>query len=514
MSTFTDWNGPQCPPPSTKSILDLVQAYNNMYQSLSQHVAMTPSDAGDVHGIKAYVSSVLGDYAKTAALSGTYATIDALNTKASQQAFGEHVAAQANATASPHGIANYVGQQLANYYTKPEANSTFTSKGELTNHENRTAEGDVHGVKSYIQSIIAAYTPTATLETNYVKKGGSDQENTFFWHVNMNADQTHDPHQIKNYIAGVLSRYDTSDAAETKFANKQAFTTHIEAEVTVNGDDVHGIKDYVAAVLTDYDTHDQIAQNYYNKTEADQQFVSRENEQFDIISAETFKTIPLTIPQGNAKYIGVNNGRVYYVLGELTEKTGTAFITYDNTANMAMIVNFARSGSDTAILDATITREPGVWIDTQIAICKATDANQQPRYYLCLSKVGMTDHLNFTPAVTGINILSSEQVNFTAPVSNGEAHLLAKVDFSNHVPNQHISSEDESDGIPVGAGIRWPIIIDPSTGNPTNIPEGYLPADGRTVTKQHYPQLAEAWGITNDDFIIPAEDNTIFKCIR
>ena len=76
MSSFTDWDGPQCnnsqgQMPSTRSIIDLINAYETVLDTLNSHISATVSDATNVHNVKEYVT------AKLDALTSTLTTASA-----------------------------------------------------------------------------------------------------------------------------------------------------------------------------------------------------------------------------------------------------------------------------------------------------------------------------------------------------------------------------------------------------------------------------------------------------
>lgn len=61
MSTFTDWNGPQGGHPSTVSVLQLVEAYQNMLATMKAHIETKVSDGVDVHNVVGYYSNKLNE---------------------------------------------------------------------------------------------------------------------------------------------------------------------------------------------------------------------------------------------------------------------------------------------------------------------------------------------------------------------------------------------------------------------------------------------------------------------
>lgn len=66
MSTFTTWNGPFSEAkPSTKDVLELIDAYNNVLSALNTHIAESAANESTVHGVITCVTSAIADLQET-----------------------------------------------------------------------------------------------------------------------------------------------------------------------------------------------------------------------------------------------------------------------------------------------------------------------------------------------------------------------------------------------------------------------------------------------------------------
>jgi len=439
MSTFTDFNGPQPGGmPTTKSILDLVNAYRTMLDSLNDHISQHASSDNNVHNVKDYVAAQLE------AINTTLNTASSNADEAIKDLRGEVTTAFANAL-----TAKFTGSAASLIdNANPANNNVIALLYKLwvlitecaTDEEMSSLTSTVETLTATIGTIPAGSTIGGMLET----------------------------------INSALNTADTGILARLTAIEAQLASNTFE-NITVTGTATTKVTaaKLLKALLT---------RTVYTPNESQLQHL----------------------------YLGYANSKHWHVLGMLVDNVGSAYIKFADTHNMAAQINFAVSDSDTGIIDVNVTRAEGEWLNTSFALCKATDADQTPRYYICVAKDGLGENqmLAFQPHVSGVNfaspMLSDEYVE---PVSDGNATVLTQVDLNNYVPSGHQTSggSSTSDGVLVGVGVRWP-------GSSDNVPAKYVYAGGQEVNVTDYPQLAEAWGITTETFVIPAEDHTIFKC--
>lgn len=440
MSTFTDFNGPQsCGMPSTKSMLDLVKAYQDVLSALDKHIGQHLTNGDDPHSAKEYVAQQLGPVADTAnaASAGTEATKNIIYDDARKDAA----------------------------YLLKLRETTLAELYDSVHEENNNV----------VHILTLLYNNIKDLQSGLNDKAASnaldelsDEVETVVTEIG-NADTP----------GSIIARL---NALEAKFAN---FTV-----------DLLNATDITAEVLN------------ANKVNADS------------VHTEEIMEDLVRVP---AKFIGVADGYRWNVVGMLTDKAGTAFIKFIDTALLTANVQFAvrdvnpgattESDDDRGTIAVALTKRNSTWKGLKFAIIMCTDKDGDTQYYLCvgLSVIdNETSQLSaFDMHVAGVNLVSTVSEAFKEPNSNlQDLIIVTGVAANDNLGSQFIVSNlaFEGDTVPVGIGVRWP-------GYVANIPKGFLPFDGRTLNTLDYPQLASAWGISleQETFTLPTEVGTIVK---
>lgn len=448
MSTFTDWNGPQCnnsqgQAPSTRSIIDLIDAYNTVLSTLESHINATVSDDNNVHNVKEYV---------TAKLNALQNTLDSASTNASE------------------AIADIRGEVTNAYLTALRLKFTGEAASMVDTQSNVN-----NNIISMMYKLWVLVNAAATKE----------QVNTVSDTLDSLSDKIGNVPQDENIISLINDINAALDSENTGvLARLSAIETSLEAHTFDN------------ITVTDTTTSKSVETKYIKNE------ISRIV--YDPNESQLQRLFLGVSGEGDAT-------RYWHILGMLSDNAGTAYVKFTDTQNLAAIINFAVNDSHAGIINVSVARVPDEWLDTSFAICRATDADSNVHYYLCIARGNLSENqmLAFKPSVSGINFVSPMLENkYIEPVSNGTATVVAQVDLSDFVACEAITGSTDgtdaaTDGIKVGFGIRWP-----GVGNP---PDKYIEANGQTVSRTDYPQLAKAWGIQTDTFVIPAEDYTIFK---
>lgn len=166
MSTFTDSNGPQgCNQPSTKSLLELVAAYNNVLEQLNTHLNKEAEDS-DVHQIRAYITGMLKNYVCTdelyIALSNKLGVDDAASTYATKSSVSDlenivsgNTTAISTKLASDDAAEQYTSKQTFNNKVADitDALNTKADKTELPDISNLATKSAVESVDAKVEDI-------------------------------------------------------------------------------------------------------------------------------------------------------------------------------------------------------------------------------------------------------------------------------------------------------------------------------------------------------------------------
>ena len=204
----------------------------------------------------------------------------------------------------------------------------------------------------------------------------------------------------------------------------------------------------------------------------------------------------------NAPVGGSDLAGVYYILGMLDNKAGTAYIKMSNTKPFSAVVNFAVTPGFKGALSVTTDSELA---SLKFKIVAGTDADDIPHAYLAVQSsewfshftssegVGKFDTIQFSGA--GINYVPIGSDGYKAP--NGNCHDVCDCESGNGfsfsklataligrriyatADNPYITLQDITALDAVGVIVGWTDYD--ADGVAINVPEGYHACDGTPV---------------------------------
>lgn len=344
-------------------------------------------------------------------------------------------------------------------------------------------------------------------------------------HLNERTSESSNPHGIKDYLDAQIIRlqrmipsltgYLTALQAEDTYAKKQSL------DGLAHSSEITDLEDRVNSALRNYlRTDDLDAQQVIDDIKAD---INTALERLDNFDAWKENPTPVTLKasqhiEGMLKVIeqvtftdkrvnaivgGSDSVGVYYLLGQLTDKAGVAFVKFQDTHPFSAVINFSVTPEFTGALSVTCDSDlPGL----KFKIVSSTDRDNVKRAYLAVQStewlakfaspfgVGVFEQLPFD--VSGINFIptgSAEWARPASPCSNVcDCHTSRGLSFSElgtpvlgknifrEPGNPFVTVDDLKALDTVGCISSWPE-YDPDTLVAVNVPKGYHACDGTPV---------------------------------
>ena len=266
----------------------------------------------------------------------------------------------------------------------------------------------------------------------------------------------------------------------------------------------------VAVALTDADAKlvtvaviNTALQNYVQK-EAGKGLSTNDftDEYINLLNLMTEYSIIFNFKHFEATVGGSDIDGVYYLLGMLDERAGTAYIKFANTKSFSAVINFAVTPEWKGALSVTTDCElKGL----KFKVVSGTDSSGQHHAYLAIQSsewfsnfassdgVGWFDHLEFFGS--GINFIPAGTEKYKRPVGNcadvcdclsGKgfsfselATVLLNARIYRGAGNPYIALKDITALDHVGIISQWTDYDD--NGIAINVPEGYHACDGTPV---------------------------------
>lgn len=337
--------------------------------------------------------------------------------------------------------------ELANAY------SNLVTK--LNEHLNHTASSDnVHSVKSYVEQALAAL-EIPSIE-GLLKE--TDAANIY---------QTKIP-DLNDFVrSAALNSYVTITALDTALAD------YLKTSDLSTQDVITAIRDDIVAIQT------ALSANPFEKP------ILKATEYVEGL-IHAVEQVKFTFKQFGATVGGSDDRGVFYILGMIDDRAGTAYIRYTDDKSFAAVIHFAV----TAELDAqsrvtdylkgqlSITTDSADLTHLHFKIVKGSDENGMKHVYLAIQAdewfsqfassdgVGLFETLPFEGA--GINFIPVDGIGYKRP--NGATDILYDVDYRSledkvDAFETMINNMDEFHG--VGTIVAWPKL------NDNGIPVGF-----------------------------------------
>lgn len=217
--------------------------------------------------------------------------------------------------------------------------------------------------------------------------------------------------------------------------------------------------------------------------------------------------IKLTFKKFNASVGGSNNRGVYYLLGMLDERVGTAYIRFTDTKSFAAVINFAvttdldaqgsvvdfKNGQLSVVTDA----DKADLSDVHFLIVKGTNAGEQHVYLAVqasdwVSKFASTDGVGLFNTIpfeaSGINFVPVGLSEFKAPT--GTTAVLVDLDY--YALEDRVSKVEHELGtltkhVGIGEITFWNKYNE--NGIAVDVPEWAHACDGSSVPEELRPML-------------------------
>lgn len=337
-------------------------------------------------------------------------------------------------------------------------------------------------------------------------------------HMADRTPNTSDVHGIKTYVGKQLeiikgmipsvSAFITEQDADNKYASKSDIPADYVKKATLD--------EYVkTSALSDYlKTNDlkeqQLIKDIQKDVAAIEAVINANPFKMPVLKATSYveglihavEQIKFTDKDFNAPVGGSDRVGVYYILGMLENKAGTAYVKMSNTKPFSAVVNFAVTPGFKGALSVTTDCELS---GLKFKIVAGTDIDGIPHAYLAVQSsewfsnfvtsdgVGKFDNIQFSGA--GINYVPVDSNDYKRP--NGNCHdicdcesgkglsfsrlatTLLGVRIYATVDNPYLTLQDVKALDHVGVISDWPFYD--TNGTAIDVPDGYHACDGTQV---------------------------------
>lgn len=335
-------------------------------------------------------------------------------------------------------------------------------------------------------------------------------------HMADKTPDTSDVHGIKTYVEAQINKINIPDVSafitEVDADNKYAAKSAIPTDIVKSSD----LADYAkTSALSDYlKTNDLSKQKLITDIQTDvnaiKKALSTDTFEMPVLKATKYvegiihavEQIKFTDKDFNAPVGGSDRVGVYYILGMLENKAGTAYIKMSNTKPFSAVVNFAVTPGFKGALSVTTDCELS---GLKFKIVTGTDIDGIPHAYLAVQSsewfsnfitsdgVGKFDSIQFSGA--GINYAPVDSNDYKRP--NGNCHdvcdcesgkglsfsrlatTLLGVRIYATVDNPYLTLQDVKALDHIGVISDWPFYD--NNGVAIDVPDGYHACDGTQV---------------------------------
>ena len=335
-------------------------------------------------------------------------------------------------------------------------------------------------------------------------------------HMSDKTPDTSDVHGIKTYVEAQINKINIPDVsafiteqdADGKYAAKSAIPT----DIVKSGDLANYVK---TSALSDYlKTNDLTSQQVITDIQTDITAIKKAlgTNPFEMpaLKATNYveglihavEQIKFTDKDFSAPVGGSDIAGIYYILGMLENKAGTAYIKMSNTKPFSAVVNFAVTPGFKGALSVTTDCELA---GLKFKIVAGTDTDDIPHAYLAVQSsewfshfttsdgVGKFNNIQFSGA--GINYVPVDSSGYKRP--NGNCHdvcdcesgkgfsfsklatsLLGRRIYAT-ADNPYLTLQDVTALDHIGIISDWPFYND--SGIAIDVPDGYHACDGTSV---------------------------------
>lgn len=344
----------------------------------------------------------------------------------------------------------------------------------------------------------------------------SDLVSKLSQHMSDKTPDTSDVHGIKTYVEAQINKINIPDVSafitEQDADGKYASKSEIPTDVVKSGDLANYVK---TSALSDYlKTNDLTSQQVITDIQTDVNAIKAAlgTDPFEMpaLKATNYveglihavEQIKFTDKDFSAPVGGSDTAGIYYILGMLENKAGTAYIKMSNTKPFSAVVNFAVTPGFKGALSVTTDCELA---GLRFKIVAGTDTDDIPHAYLAVQSsewfshfttsdgVGKFNSIQFSGA--GINYIPVDSTGYKQP--NGNCHDVCNCEsgkgfsFSKLATsllgrriyatanNPYITLQDVTALDHIGIISDWPFYND--TGLAIDVPEGYHACDGTPV---------------------------------
>lgn len=335
-------------------------------------------------------------------------------------------------------------------------------------------------------------------------------------HMSDKTPDTSDVHGIKTYVEAQINKINIPDVSafitEQDADGKYASKSEIPTDVVKSGDLASYVK---TSALSDYlKTNDLSKQKLITDIQTDitaiKAALSANPFEMPALKAVDYvegllhavEQIKFTDKGFSAPVGGSDTAGIYYILGMLENKAGTAYIKMSNTKPFSAVVNFAVTPGFKGALSVTTDCELA---GLKFKIVAGTDTDDIPHAYLAVQSsewfshfttsdgVGKFNSIQFSGA--GINYIPVDSNGYKQP--NGNCHdvcdcesgkgfsfsklatsLLGRRIYAT-ADNPYITLQDVTTLDHIGIISDWPFYND--NGLAIDVPEGYHACDGTPV---------------------------------
>ena len=339
-------------------------------------------------------------------------------------------------------------------------------------------------------------------------------------HMSDKTPDTSDVHGIKTYVEAQINKINIPDVSafitEQDADGKYAAKSDIPTDVVTSDDLADDLAGYVTTTaISDYlKTNDLSKQKLITDIQTDITAIKT------ALNANPFKMpalkaadyveglihaveqIKFTDKNFSAPVGGSDTAGIYYILGMLENKAGTAYIKMSNTKPFGAVVNFAVTPGFKGALSVTTDCELA---GLKFKIVAGTDTDDIPHAYLAIQSsewfshfttsdgVGKFNSIQFSGA--GINYIPVDSNGYKQP--NGNCHdvcdcesgkgfsfsklatsLLGRRIYAT-ADNPYLTLQDVTALDHIGIISDWPFYND--NGIAIDVPEGYHACDGTSV---------------------------------
>lgn len=339
-------------------------------------------------------------------------------------------------------------------------------------------------------------------------------------HIKANVTNTSEVHNVREFVKGLLDDYETVSGLQNKLT---AYVKSTELAVYAKSEDLatYAKRSDIPTVpsLDSYAKSSEVTSAISGAVETLKEALKTDIATLsnrldaDVFSVNDLKVrsvieqIQFTDKTFSANIGGSDVDGVYYILGMLVDKAGTAYVRFSDDESFSAVINFAVTPGWKGALSVTTDCElKGLKWKIVYGTHDSESGLKVPHAYLAVqasewqSKFASTDGYGLFDKIqfhaSGINFIPVDSDNYEAPnnVCNDVCDCLSGKGFSfselattllgvqlyREPDNPYVTVDDITALDAIGIMSQWPE-YDEDTGVAINVPEGYHACDGTDV---------------------------------